>query len=477
MSHGVPLCTSHPGLLHVFSCSRGIDRGTRELVDLLVRAGRETRAAFPDVRMVVGNLSRDGGGPIAYSQSHQSGRDADLGLILLDERGRQFLPLPLVKVGRDGRAQAGGRRLAFDAPRNWAMVRLLVIDPGVQWVFVADWLKRRLLEQARAAGEPPDVLIRAAYVLHQPSDSTPHDDHYHVRVFCSPASRFAGCLERGPAWSWADGRSPELEEAVRGRVQAWREGSDREALEALRDLTLWARDEAVEDALRDWPQRDPLLAEASRAYLKRVDLAPWAALALDQAERGLAEGWGAALLPLLRRVPARLVDAFLVRAAARPGLDDEARRAVLRFARRAGGSAPLLVLLNAWSPLPRGLQAEVLDTAHSLLNRRFSSLPQLSRFLEEHQRETAFDLALAGIPGVCVGDRLDVHRVVGQIRLGGFRRDVALHLLERLFPSCSFPEGFSDERLFHSWVTVVDNAPPRPLPCTWSAIRRSLEGS
>jgi penicillin-insensitive murein endopeptidase len=54
-----------------------------------------------------------------------------------------------------------------------------------------------LLDHARAIGEPDDLIIQAGFVLHQPGDSAPHDDHFHLRIYCAPTDRTAGCRDRG----------------------------------------------------------------------------------------------------------------------------------------------------------------------------------------------------------------------------------------------------------------------------------------
>jgi penicillin-insensitive murein endopeptidase len=36
--------------------------------------------------------------------------------------------------------------------------------------------------------------------MRQPPDAPPHDNHFHVRVYCSRADRFHGCEDRGPVW-------------------------------------------------------------------------------------------------------------------------------------------------------------------------------------------------------------------------------------------------------------------------------------
>ena len=87
----------------------------------------------------------------------------------------------------------------FDVERNWYLVRSIIENPivSVQYIFVFDPLKQMLLDHAGAIGEPPDVIEQASYLLHQPGDSAPHDDHFHVRLYCAKSDRAVGCRDRG----------------------------------------------------------------------------------------------------------------------------------------------------------------------------------------------------------------------------------------------------------------------------------------
>ena len=79
-----------------------------------------------------------------------------------------------------------GARRFFDVVRNWRLVRALLADPGihVRWLFISNPLRAALLAEARHEGTPQ--LVRAAQVLHQPSDAPPHADHLHLRITCEP---------------------------------------------------------------------------------------------------------------------------------------------------------------------------------------------------------------------------------------------------------------------------------------------------
>jgi penicillin-insensitive murein endopeptidase len=92
----------------------------------------------------------------------------------------------------------------FDDRLNWAFVRELLHDEQapVQWIFCSDGVKARLLAYGADHETEPSLLVRAAYVLHQPSSGAIHDDHFHVRIACSAEERARGCSDYGPIWPW-----------------------------------------------------------------------------------------------------------------------------------------------------------------------------------------------------------------------------------------------------------------------------------
>jgi penicillin-insensitive murein endopeptidase len=175
---------------------RCLNWGTPRLVEALRRAGEAVRQASPDSPPLgVGDLSKARGGPIRpYSRSHQSGRDADLAFYQLDEHGQPVPAEDLLSFDAQGQARNGKRR--FDKRRNWLLVRALLEDKelDVQWMFISKPLRQALLEEARRLKEPARLLERAEQVLHQPTDSRPHDDHFHLRIRCTPKERAAGCV-------------------------------------------------------------------------------------------------------------------------------------------------------------------------------------------------------------------------------------------------------------------------------------------
>lgn len=174
--------------------------GTDELIDLVESVARRMRKRVSDVRLVVADLSsRSGGGAFAFHRSHQSGRDADLLYYMRDKDGKPFEPDAMHVFDARGRARDGSG-ITVDVPRTWLLVKDLVTAPEatVQYIFMYEPIAELLIDHAKQAGEPPDVIAKVRIALKQPGDSARHDDHMHVRVYCAPTDREYGCVDIGP---------------------------------------------------------------------------------------------------------------------------------------------------------------------------------------------------------------------------------------------------------------------------------------
>ena len=174
--------------------------GTDELVDLLTSVAHRMRGQVRDVKLVVADLSGKGGGErVAFHRSHQTGRDVDLLYYMRDANGQPFEPDAMHVFDPTAHA-VDGSGLAVDVPRTWALVKELITAPEapVQWGFMYEPIAQRLLEHAQRTGEPDAVIARARKTLKQPGDSARHDDHLHVRIYCSAADRAYGCVDIGP---------------------------------------------------------------------------------------------------------------------------------------------------------------------------------------------------------------------------------------------------------------------------------------
>jgi penicillin-insensitive murein DD-endopeptidase len=177
--------------------------GTDELVDLITGVARRLAPQMKGTKLVVADMSslHGGGGRenSAFHRSHQSGRDADLLYYMRDAQGQPFEADAMHVF--DGRGRARDKSgLQIDVPRSWLLVKELVAAPEapVQFIFMYEPIAQLLLAHAAELGEPPAVIAKARMALRQPGDSARHDDHMHVRVYCSRADRDYGCEDMGP---------------------------------------------------------------------------------------------------------------------------------------------------------------------------------------------------------------------------------------------------------------------------------------
>lgn len=183
--------------------------GTSELVQLIERAAARVGRRLPGARLSVGELSARRNGRTAGHRSHQSGRDADLAFYMTNADGAPYDPFAFAAFDRRGVGLAPNEMLRFDDARNWELISRLVTDPDarVQYIFVADTLRARLLRAARTRRAPRRVIARAEAVMVQPSHGHPHRNHFHVRIYCPPADR-PRCEDREPFHAWYPGTPP-----------------------------------------------------------------------------------------------------------------------------------------------------------------------------------------------------------------------------------------------------------------------------
>jgi penicillin-insensitive murein endopeptidase len=154
-------------------------------------------------------LFRSNGGAIAGHRSHQNGRDVDIAFYMLDGAGRPYDPFGFAAFDRNGHGLTPNESLTFDDARNWELVARLVADADarVQYIFVAETLKNRLLRTARRRRAPARVIARSEAVMVQPAHGHPHRNHFHVRIYCPPGDRPA-CEDREPFHPWYPGTPP-----------------------------------------------------------------------------------------------------------------------------------------------------------------------------------------------------------------------------------------------------------------------------
>ena len=208
LAHGSRLPDRGPGFEVLRTeAEGGLHFGTDRIVGMVRRSARAMMRDGVAVPLKVGDLSGLRGGQVTRHHSHRNGRDVDLLYFTRDAAtDRPVIAPGFVRYNRAGESIGTPTPLRFDLARNWRLIEALLQDPhaGVIRVFCAAWIKTLLMDHARRTGAPAWLVERAELVLSQPGDSAPHDDHFHVRVACTPSERALGCQDGGPLWPWLD---------------------------------------------------------------------------------------------------------------------------------------------------------------------------------------------------------------------------------------------------------------------------------
>jgi penicillin-insensitive murein endopeptidase len=228
---GVALPETGPGYLHNPKRPPDARYGTVEMVQAIAKAAAVVERELPGIPLVVNDISLPHGGTIAQHGSHQSGRDADILFYVLDTDGKplQSVGVPLDPQGKgwdfkDIRVLEDDIRVQLDAPRTWRFVQALLEAGGndVQRIFIVEHVRNMLLAEAERVRAPQALRERFGDITCQPG--SPHDDHMHVRFFCSAEDIGKGCLDKPPIYPWqkdallALGLSPALE-SVKNRKE------------------------------------------------------------------------------------------------------------------------------------------------------------------------------------------------------------------------------------------------------------------
>jgi penicillin-insensitive murein endopeptidase len=156
--------------------------GTAETIEAIGTVLAKVHEVFPDAPpIIVGDISDEDGGRLKRHQSHQGGRDVDLGFFYRTGKGQQFV---------------AGTAANFDPAKNWALVRALITCADVETILLDTRIQRLLYKYASGIGEDQAWLNRvfqfargssSARVVHVAG----HRNHYHVR-FYNPVAQELG---------------------------------------------------------------------------------------------------------------------------------------------------------------------------------------------------------------------------------------------------------------------------------------------
>ncbi len=150
---------------------------TDETIRDLEAAVATVATAFPgSPPLGVGDLSRETGGYIRPHRSHQSGRDADVGYYYQGEHKWY--------------TKASAENL--DRPRTWQLLKALMSETDVEFVFMDRSIQQLLREYALSVGEEPAFLDTVFQRSRRDETLVRHEyghlTHFHARFYSDQAS-------------------------------------------------------------------------------------------------------------------------------------------------------------------------------------------------------------------------------------------------------------------------------------------------
>lgn len=298
---------------------RDLRYGTRELIEMIERAGealyRETKT-----RLWVGNVGKREGGDISWSVSHNSGRDADIAFCYTNTKGVPQDPPDLVPLNSEGFAK--NHDLVLDAKRTWIVIKALLSYPNaqVQYLFMADRLKTAVITHASQIGEPAALITHAAAIIRQPHGSASHNDHLHLRIFCSERDVLGGCTNTGGEHPWTKTFVRERERFVEKTAELLDAATPEGRKRAIERLSLLDARQAA-DKIADMLTRESNAAdvrEAAARSLARLGGPAQVPLLMKHYRRERAPGVRIAITQSIGDIGGRDAGRFLARAIGRP---------------------------------------------------------------------------------------------------------------------------------------------------------------
>ena len=159
--------------------------GVEGTLKTLRTCARRVKDAFPGTHdLLIGDLSRPGGGRFPPHEGHQSGRDADVGYYLASNA--QNATLHRVKPGE------------VDYAKTWSLVRCLIttdvvtrlyVDRNIQ-IAMVEWLRKKKSVDEGQLQRLFEVEGGEEAVIQHARD---HDTHLHVRFACDAGQ--TACVE------------------------------------------------------------------------------------------------------------------------------------------------------------------------------------------------------------------------------------------------------------------------------------------
>jgi len=154
-------------------------------------------------RFTVSDIGYKSGGPTKGHVNHQMGHDVDIHFYITSLKGEPLHSaigyhgpykfdkegISIKKFNIDGKT----RKIRFDPERNWVLICGMIENEyfgNIRAIYIADWLKKIVLDHARAKLEslPSAERRRQRYLIEEADrlisepSSSPHENHYHLSL-------------------------------------------------------------------------------------------------------------------------------------------------------------------------------------------------------------------------------------------------------------------------------------------------------
>ncbi len=179
LENGTPLPDRAPGLKRLDRVEQS--HGTGFMISLLLNSAKELNRRYPEAIVRVGSISQPTGG-FFYPphKSHQNGLDADvlyIGLTsyvpVVDPKGQVTALLQLEKNWEYWQLLMGQRYA--ENGRVQSIVSMILVDPAIKAKYCAWAIEKNIMN-----------LPETRLLLRTLRPTVGHDDHFHVRLRCSP---------------------------------------------------------------------------------------------------------------------------------------------------------------------------------------------------------------------------------------------------------------------------------------------------
>ena len=196
---------------------RGIAYATQDFIKLVTDTAAAMQKKYPGTVLYLGNMSKPEGGDIPYSVSHNSGRDGDIAFYYLTEKGKFAHPQNLYKLRKNLTVNTPDGLLTFDLEKNTTLIELLLTHPkiNVQFIFLAKYIRTAIHKELINRGASEELLARFEETVQV---QAAHNDHFHIRTYCSNSDICAGCIDKSIIHAWQEDPVPKQEKCIKTHV-------------------------------------------------------------------------------------------------------------------------------------------------------------------------------------------------------------------------------------------------------------------